>query len=140
MIDARPVGRLLRRPARILLVQCLVIGAALMLSAALAGQAVAGVRGTPYSGFERRPQTCPAGTPALTPERIRAILKRRGYYAIRDLRYLKPDLNEWIAPVSATGHYVATASRGFGLVRWQLTVDACTAHVAVARGGQTHTH
>jgi hypothetical protein len=122
----------------------MISGAALVLSMAMAGQAAAGVGGitgvTPYPEFEQQPQTCPMGIPALTPDRVRSILKRRGYYAIRDLRYLKPLQGEWLAPVLVIGHYVATASRGFGLVRWQLSVDPCTARVAVARGAQTKLH
>jgi hypothetical protein len=117
--------------------------AVLVLSMAAAGQAAAGVGGaggvTPLQSFEQQ-QVCPAGTPALTPERIRSILKRRGYYAIRGLRYLKPLPSEWIVPLPVGGRYVATASRGFGIVRWQLTVDPCTAQVAVARRSQTRTH
>jgi len=140
MIDTRSMGGLLRRSVRFLLFACVAIGAAL----AVTGQAAAGfgsvVGVTPLPGFEPQEQICPAGMPALTPERIRAILKRRGYYAIRNLRYMKPQADEWIAPLSITGHYVATASKGFGIVRWQLTVDACTAQVAVVRNRQIHTH
>jgi len=142
MIETRPVGRLLGCPMR----YCRpmrYVSAGLVLSLAMAGQAIAGIGGvggvTPFPSFEQ-PRICPAGNPALTPERIRSILKRRGYYAIRGLRYLKPQSGEWIAPVFDGGHYVATASRGFGIVRWQLTVDPCTAQVAVAQGAQTRTH
>ena len=53
---------------------------------------------------------------------------------------LKPSQIEWIAPANLGGHYVATASKGFGIVRWQLTVDPCTAQVAVGRRLQTRTH
>lgn len=144
MLDARSMGRLLRRPVRIFLATYIAVGAALAVSIAVAGQALAGLNGvggvTPLPGFEQREQVCPTGIPALTPERIRSILKRRGFYAIRDLRYLKPQSDEWMAPVMNTGHYVATASKGFGIVRWQLTVDACTAQVAVARDKQVNTH
>ena len=136
MIETRPIGRLLGRPIRYL-------SAALMLSMAIAGQAVAGIGGvggvTPFPSFEQ-PRICPAGKPALSPERVRSILKHRGYYAIRGLRYLKPQLSVWVAPVFVGARYVATASRGFGIVRWQLSVDPCTAQVAVARGAQTRTH
>jgi hypothetical protein len=143
MIEARPVGRVPRHPPRTPRAQYKYVcaSAALLFAMAVGGQAVAGVSGmTPFPNFERQPKACPKGNPALTPERIRSILKRRGYYAIRDLRYLKPLPGEWIAPVSLAGRYVATASKGFGIVRWQLTVDACTAQVAVSREGQTHTH
>jgi len=140
MIDTRSMGRLLRRPIRFLLFACVAAGGGIVV----AGQAAAGfgsvVGVTPLPGLEPQEQICPMGTPALTPEGIRAILKRRGYYAIRDLRYLKPQVEVWIAPLSITGHYVATASKGFGIVRWQLTVDACTAQVAVVRNRQIHTH
>jgi hypothetical protein len=153
MFEARLIGRLLRRPNRYVFFQhkfaqytrYICVGAGLMVSLALSGQAMAGIGGaggmTVIPGFEEQEvRICPAGTPALTAERIRSILKRRGFYAIRDLRYLKPLPSEWIAPIQVAGRYVATASRGFGIVRWRLTVDACTAQVAVARGAQTHTH
>lgn len=150
MFETRPNGRLPGRTARSArhvffqhkLAQLLCISA--VLSLMLAGQAIAGIGGTrgmaSIPGVEREVRICPAGNPALTPERIRSILKQRGFYAIRDLRYLKPSSGEWIAPTSVAGRYVATASRGFGIVRWRLTVDACTAQVAVARGAETHTN
>ena len=128
MITTRPIGRAI---------------AVLILSTAAAGSAAAGIGGvggvTPLQEYEQS-QVCPAGKPALTAERIRSILKRRGYYAIRGLRYLKPLPREWIASIAAGGRYVATASRGFGIVRWQLTVDPCTARVAVERQTTTRTH
>ena len=133
MITTRPIGRPLGRPIRHLI-------AVLALSTAAAGLAEARVGGvTPFPTFEQ-PRACPAGKPALTPDGIRTILKRQGYYAIRGLRYLKPSQIEWIAPANLGGHYVATASKGFGIVRWQLTVDPCTAQVAVGRRLQTRTH
>jgi hypothetical protein len=144
MIETRPIGRLRRHPSRNPLARHIGVCATLLVSLAMAGEAAAGIGGvggvSPFQSFERQPQTCPRGNPTLTPERIRSILKRRGYYAIRDLRYLKPLPAEWVAPVPIAGRYVATASRGFGIVRWQLSVDACTAQVAVGRGAQTHTH
>jgi hypothetical protein len=144
MIETRPVGRLLNRSSGRSRVRSLCAGAAALVPLAMAGPAVAGIGGvggvSSFPGFEPPPQVCPTGSPALKPDRIRSILKRRGYYAIRDLRYLKPLRGEWIAPVSVAGRYVATASRGFGIVRWQVTVDACTAQVAVAGGPKTHTH
>lgn len=143
MIETRPVGRSRRQTSRRRIAGNVCASVALLMSTAMAGQAVAGIGGVggmpPFQSFEQ-PKTCPTGSPALTPEGIRSILKHRGYYAIRDLRYLKPLSGEWIAQVSLSGRYVATASRGFGIVRWQLTVDACTAQVAVAREGVTHTH
>jgi len=136
MIETCPIGRLL-----VWSIRC--SSAALVLSLGLAGQALAGIGGVggvaPFPSFEQ-PRICPAGKPALSPERVRSILKHRGYYAIRGLRYLKPQLGEWVAPVFVGGRYVATASRGFGIVRWQLSVDPCTAQVAVARDAQTRTH
>lgn len=151
MFETRPIGRLLRRAVRLVAVRkrfaqykYLCGSAALALSLVLAGQAMAGIGNvagvTSLPGLEPDVQACPAGNPALTAERIRSILKQRGFYAIRDLRYLKPSPGEWIAPISVAGRYVATASRGFGIVRWRLTVDACTAQVAMARGAKTHTH
>ena len=94
MITTRPDGRPTGRPIRSLIV-------GLVLSTVVAGGAAARVGGvgdvTPFEAYEP-PRACPAGAPALTPERIRSILKRRGYYAIRNLRYLKPDAGAWIAP------------------------------------------
>ena len=144
MIETRPIGRLLKRLSRRSHRRSLCAGAVVLLPLAVAGTAVAGVGGvggvSSFPGYEPPQQICPTGSPALKPDRIRSILKRRGYYAIRDLRYLKPLPNEWIVPVRVAGRYVATASRGFGIVRWQVTVDACTAQVAVAGGPKTHTH
>lgn len=144
MIETRPVGRLFNRLSRGLRVRLLCAGSAALLPVAMAGSAVAGIGGVggvpSFPGYEPPAQICPTGSPALKPDRIRSILKRRGYYAIRDLRYLKPLQSEWIAPASVAGRYVATASRGFGIVRWQVTVDACTAQVAVAGGPKTNTH
>jgi hypothetical protein len=155
MFETRPIGRLLRHAVRHVFVQkrfaqykylcgSAALALSLVLSLALSGPAMAGIGSvagvTSLPGFEPEVQVCPAGNPALTPERIRSILKQRGFYAIRDLRYLKPSPGEWIAPISVAGRYVATASRGFGIVRWRLTVDACTAQVAMARGAKTDTH
>jgi len=120
--------------------------AVLLLSLAAASNAMAGpgaIGGVAApSQTYAMPNICPTGSPALSPSGITAILKRQGYFAIRGLRYLKPSANDWRGSLSkAGGRYVATASRGVGIVRWQVSIDACTARVAIGSAPTaTRTH
>jgi len=76
------------------------------------------------------PEACSVGHPALSLQAVLGILKQRGYFAIRDLRYRpSPKVPRPAADRAPRGRYTMTASRGFGIVRWRLDVDPCSGHI-----------
>lgn len=73
---------------------------------------------------------CEEGASALSAKAVRALLQRQGYFSIRALRYHRFEASAPRTPALAQrGLYLATASRGFGIVRWRLSIDPCTARI-----------
>jgi hypothetical protein len=66
----------------------------------------------------------------LSPVTVVERLRAQGYYAVRDLRFQPVTVSTGSRPV---GVYTATASHGFGIVRWRLSIDPCSGRVLKAR-------
>lgn len=100
-----------------------VLGAALIL----AGSGPAAALGTTAPPPAK---LCQQGASALSPKAVRELLRRQGYFSIRSLRFRRFEASARRAP-AAPGRslYLATASRGFGIVRWRLSIDPCTARI-----------
>ena len=73
---------------------------------------------------------CERGASALSSKEVRTLLRRQGYFSIRALRFRQLEASAHRAPVlRQRGIYFATASRGFGIVRWRLSIDPCTGRI-----------
>lgn len=73
---------------------------------------------------------CEKGASALSSKEVRTLLRRQGYFSIRALRFRHLEASAHRAPVlRQRGIYIATASRGFGIVRWHLSIDPCTGRI-----------
>lgn len=73
---------------------------------------------------------CEKGASALSAKAVRALLRRQGYFSVRALRYQRFEASAPRTPALAPrGLYLATASRGFGIVRWRLSIDPCTGRI-----------
>ncbi len=73
---------------------------------------------------------CEPGASALSSKAVLALLRRQGYFSIRALRFRRFEAS--VRRGDPTGHrgaYLATASRGFGIVRWRLSIDPCTGSI-----------
>ncbi len=93
-----------------------VLGAALML----AGSGPAAALGTTAPPPAK---LCQQGASALSSKAVRELLRRRGYFSIRALRFRSVEAS------ARRSLYLATASRGFGIVRWRLSIDPCTGRI-----------
>lgn len=103
------------------------LGAALGAALALAGAGPAAALGTTAPPPAK---TCERGAALLSAEAVRALLRRRGYFSIRALRFRPIEASApRAAPAPRRGIYLATASRGFGIVRWRLSIDPCTGRI-----------
>ena len=73
---------------------------------------------------------CQRGATPLSSKAVRALLRRQGYFSIRALRFRHLEASAHRpAALPRRGLYLATASRGFGIVRWRLSIDPCTARI-----------
>lgn len=73
---------------------------------------------------------CEQGKTILSSKAVRSLLRRQGYFSIRALQYQQFEASaRQEAPIPGHGVYLATASRGFGIVRWRLSIDPCTGQV-----------
>lgn len=73
---------------------------------------------------------CGQGASALSSKAVRALLRRQGYFSIRALRFRRIEASARRGVTTThRGLYLATASRGFGIVRWRLSIDPCTGRI-----------
>lgn len=83
----------------------------------------------PPQAFVQPGGACRDSGPVLNRATIVERLRAQGYYGVRDLRFQPLAISTRARPV---GRYVATASHGFGFVRWHLTIDPCSGLVLKA--------
>lgn len=101
--------------------------AVLALALILAGSGPAAALGTTAPPPAK---LCEKGASALSSKAVRALLRRQGYFSIRALRFRRFEASAHRAAAAPRrGIYLATASRGFGIVRWRLSIDPCTGRI-----------
>jgi hypothetical protein len=73
---------------------------------------------------------CKPGAAMLSAKAVRALLRGQGYFSIRALRFRRFEASTRRGDTSThRGAYLATASRGFGIVRWRLSIDPCSGRI-----------
>ncbi|MHA1537949.1 MAG: hypothetical protein ACTSUD_10375 [Alphaproteobacteria bacterium] len=105
-------------------IAALAVGVVLATALLLTGAGPAAALGTKAPPPAR---LCEKGASVLSAQAVRALLRRQGYFSIRALRYRRFEASA--AGPAGKGIYLATASRGFGIVRWRLSIDPCTRQV-----------